>query len=96
LSWFLSIPLLLVGTLLAVGNGLAIVGLAVDALRGRSRATSFMLPCVGGVLLFGGVLLLPLDLPFNRLLSASLAACLDLSLLAVMVMFITLPFRKTR
>lgn len=54
-----------------------------------------MLPCVGGVLLFGGVLLLPLDLPFNRLLSAVLAACLDLSLLAVMVMFITLPFRKT-
>lgn len=57
---------------------------------------SIFLLFIGGLLLLLGVLLLPADLPFNRVLFASLAACLDLSLLVIIAMLIFLPFRKRR
>lgn len=98
LLWLLSVSLLFIGGLVAFGNTLSMLALGVDALRGGFRSTSFVLglPAVGGLLLLLGVLLLPTGLPFNRVLFASLAACLDLSLLVVIAMLIFLPFRKRR
>lgn len=94
LRWAVSVPLLLAGGLLCFGNWISILGAAIGAVRSGSGSTSFVLPCVGGVLLFGGMLLLPLDLPFNRFIMAFVAAFVDLSLLIVLVALISKPFRN--
>lgn len=96
LRWALSGPLLLAGGLLCLGNWISILGAAIGAVRSGSGSTSLVLPCVGGVLLSAGMLVLPIDLPFNRFVMAFVAACFDLSLMIVLVVLIAKPFQKMR
>lgn len=91
----MSAPLLIVGALFALANSAVIVGLVIDAARGKRRSASFVgLPCLGGILLLAGVLTLPEDPPLNRILLACIVACLDASLLAVVWLLVSRPVRK--
>jgi hypothetical protein len=71
IAWVPSVIGLLMGLAIVVGN--PVVGY-IEFRKGQGYSS---IPFIGGIALFGGVFLLPINTPLPRWIMASLAMCLD-------------------
>tara|TARA_R110002094_G_scaffold125456_1_gene119686 strand:+ start:408 stop:752 length:345 start_codon:yes stop_codon:yes gene_type:complete len=87
--WIISIASLSVGLIIAIPNAvIPILWYYNKWVKRREVYLGSRLPLFGAPFLFLGTVLLPIELPLNRVLMACLVACFDISIIDIPIFFL--------